>query len=488
MKLGVVLRFILLLWAIPWILAGTHVYAGETLIVAPDAPLTSIEQALAVAHEGDTIEVHGGVYDAPLMIDKTVSIIGVDQPVIDGHGDGSLVLINAAGVLFQGFTLRNTGTSLAHEDCAIIVQAPRVTVADNTLENVLFGIYFAEASEGIARNNVIHGIDLDESMRGDSIRVWYSHHVTLENNVVTTGRDTLIWYADQVIIRHNQLLENRYGLHFMYNAGAVVEDNIIADSMVGAYMMYSADLTFTRNQIINNRGASGYGLALKDMDNADMRDNIFAGNTVGLFIDNSPSRFDIENLVRNNLFAYNDVGILGLPMVSHNLIQSNSFLENTQQVAVQGRGSLQGNSWSRDGVGNYWSDYTGYDEDGDGIGDLAYRSEKLFESLTDSYPTLRLFTFSPAAQALDFAAGAFPSLRPDPKLVDDAPAMHYALPSTLADERPSSPLPMLAAAFLLLGSGSALVIAMVRPSRAARPRRTNGSSPMSAREKGAATS
>jgi nitrous oxidase accessory protein len=488
MATGVVRRFLLLLFAGWWAASALPARAGEILVVAPDARLTRIEEALAMAQDGDTIEVRGGVYDAPLMVEKSVSLIGIDRPIIDGHGDGSLVLINAPDVLFQGFTLRNTGTNLSHEDCAIIAQAPRVTIADNTMQSVLFGIYFNEASDGIARNNVIHGIDLDESMRGDSIRVFYSHNVTLENNLVMTGRDTLIWYADYVTIRGNQLLENRYGLHFMYNTGAVVEENIIADSMVGAYMMYSADLTFARNEIVNNRGASGYGLALKDMDNAHIRDNLFAGNSVGLFLDNSPSRFDIENTILDNLFAYNDAGIMALPMVANNLIQANTFLENTQQVAVQGRGNLQNNTWSRDGLGNYWSDYIGYDEDGDGIGDLAYRSEKLFESLTDRNPALRLFTFSPATQALDFAAGAFPSLRPDPKLVDDAPRMTFALPAALAAGHETSAVALFASGLLLLVIGSAIVLPVARPFGKTTSERRPKSSRTSQREKGAATS
>jgi nitrous oxidase accessory protein len=209
---------------------------------------------------------------------------------------------------------------------------------------------------------------------------------------------------------------------------------------------------------------------------------------VGLFLDNSPSRFDIENTILDNLFAYNDAGIMALPMVANNLIQANTFLENTQQVAVQGRGNLQNNTWSRDGLGNYWSDYIGYDEDGDGIGDLAYRSEKLFESLTDRNPALRLFTFSPATQALDFAAGAFPSLRPDPKLVDDAPRMTFALPAALAAGHETSAVALFASGLLLLVIGSAIVLPVARPFGKTTSERRPKSSRTSQREKGAATS
>ncbi|MEX1158074.1 MAG: ATP-binding cassette domain-containing protein, partial [Thermomicrobiales bacterium] len=60
---------------------------------------------------------------------------------------------------------------------------------------------------------------------------------------------------------------------------------------------------------------------------------------------------------------------------------------------------------------------------GDGVGDVPYRSQKLFESLMDEHPSFRLFIFSPAAMAIDFAARAVPSVRPETRFEDTAPLM-----------------------------------------------------------------
>jgi nitrous oxidase accessory protein len=437
-------------------------YEGEDIVVSPDGPYTTIEAALADTPEGGIIEVRGGVYAAPLRIDRPVALIGVDGPVIDGKGAGSLVFISAPDVQFQGFTLRNTGTSLEHEDTAIVVQAPRVTIADNVLENVLFGIYFAQAPEGIARNNVIRGIDLDLSMRGDGIRVWYSDDVTLDGNEVSFGRDTLIWYANDITIVNNHFHDDRYGLHFMYSGRADIENNIIENNNVGTYLMYSIGLTMRGNTIAYSRGTSGYGLALKDMDEVVVEDNIFLGNRSALYIDNSPALYEGYNTFTGNLFAYNDVGMTMLPSVRRNVFQRNTFLENMQQAAVHGRGNLLGNVWQQDGVGNYWSDYVGYDADGDGVGDLPYRSEKLFDSLMDVHPSLRLFAFSPATQAIDFAAAAFPSLRPDPRLIDEAPMMSYMLPPQLAAGGEGFSLPMLGISLAITGLGGGITALALR--------------------------
>lgn len=441
------------------------VQAEERLIVAADAAYTTIEAALVAAHPGDVIEVHSGTYPAPLVVDKSVSLIGVDEPVIDAQGTGSLVLINAPAVVFSGFTLRASGQSLPHEDTGIVIQAENVIVRDNLLDDVLFGIYFANASGGTAENNTILGKRLEESVRGDGIRVWYSHDVQLIGNEIVDGRDILIWYSDNITIRRNHIHDNRYGLHFMYNKNAVVQDNIIENNAVGAYMMYSAGLILTGNQIIHNRGASGYGIALKDMDHAEVSDNIFIGNVAAIYLDNSPSLVDEYNTISRNFIAFNDIGLVGQPSVKRNIFQNNTFLENDQQVSVQGRGDLLGNIWSQDGTGNYWSSYIGYDRDGDGVGDRPFRAEKLFESLADQNPALRLFSFSPASQAIDFAAAAFPSLRPDPKVIDEAPQMRYSIPPGLSQPPQGVSLPFLAAALGLSGIGAALCLFTLRGSR-----------------------
>jgi nitrous oxidase accessory protein len=221
--------------------------------------------------------------------------------------------------------------------------------------------------------------------------------------------------------------------------------------------MYSDELVVHRNEIVNNRGVSAYGIALKDADHVTVTENLIIGNRVGIYIDNSPTRRDHTNRFTNNFIAYNDIGITAQPSVTHNVFQMNAFLENVEQAAVNGRGTLQGIIWVENGSGNYWSNYVGYDADGDGIGDMPYRAEKLFESLQDTYPTLRLFVYSPASQALDFAAAAFPSLRPEPKVIDTAPIMQYVVPTGATTPQGVS-MPFLAVSLALLALGGGVCI------------------------------
>jgi nitrous oxidase accessory protein len=81
----------------------------------------------------------------------------------------------------------------------------------------------------------------------------------------------------------------------------------------------------------------------------------------------------------------------------------------------------------------------------------------------DQYPELRLFLYSPASQAIDFAAAAFPSLRPEPKLVDEAPMTQYTLPGQLttgAGNGVSGAL--ISASLLLIGLGASVSVFALR--------------------------
>jgi len=230
-------------------------------------------------------------------------------------------------------------------------------------------------------------------------------------------------------IARNTVRDGRYGLHFMYSDGNRIEDNHLEGNSVGAFLMYSRRVTMRSNTFASNRGPSGYGIGLKDMDDTIIVDNIIINNRVGVHLDTSPREIDSIGEFSGNVFAFNDIGVELMPSVRRNMFSSNSFIENEEQVAVAGGGTLKENSWTVNDVGNFWSDYAGFDADGDGQGDIAYKSERLFENLMQQEPVLRLFLYSPASTALDFAARAFPLVKPQPKLEDERPKMTPTIPN-----------------------------------------------------------
>lgn len=447
---------------------GQEQAATPEIVVCATCDETSLASAVATAAAGATIEVRGGTYPGNLVIDRPVHLIGTGGPVIDGGGEGSLVLIRDTTATLSGFTLRGTGDNLDREDAAIVVENSTATLINNQIEDALFGIYLKQAPDSVLRGNTIRGKDLDIARRGDGVKTWYSDRVLIENNVASDGRDIILWYSNDSVVRGNTFDRERYGLHLMFSDRTLIEGNSMSENSIGLYIMYSRDPHVIGNRIVNNHGPSGGGIGLKDVDGAVIEGNRFVNNQIALQIDTSPREPGIENYVLGNVFAYNDIGIGMLPAVTNNTLTGNAFIDNTEQVAVIGRGQLKGVTWSDAGRGNYWSDYAGYDADGDGIGDRPYQSQRLFESLASANPVLRLFHWTPAASAIDFAARAMPTVRPEIKLTDDAPltapVAHPALPP-LAPQPPRDRLELMVSGFALLGLAVISYWTLRRPAR-----------------------
>lgn len=398
---------------------------GKTVTVTAE----NLAAAVAAAQAGDTIEVTGGIHKGPLEINKRLTLIGKNWPVIDGEFDGSVITINAPGSAISGFLIKNSGDSLDDQNSGIAVNAEHVLVENNRFEDTLFGIYLQKAHYSVVRANIITSKDLEVQRRGDPIRLWYSTDVLVEDNSVDQGRDVVLWYSERLTIRNNTITNGRYGLHFMYCDDAIIENNRMLDNSVGTFLMYSRRVTLRNNTIANNRGPSGYGIGLKDMDDATVENNLILDNRVGIHLDTSPREVDSFGKYSGNVFAYNDIGVELMPSVRHNEFSGNSFVENEEQVGVAGGGIIHENLWTVNGRGNYWSDYAGFDADGDGHGDIEYKSERLFENLMQAEPKLRLFIYSPASNAIDFASKAFPMVKPQPKLVDERPYMTPMIPT-----------------------------------------------------------
>ncbi len=408
-KRGPTLPVVLILFCF-WNISS--VYAAE-FIVGP-AGYATIQEALEASTNGDTIVVKPGIYSGPVAVHKSVKLIGVDMPVIDAGGKGTVVKLSAPDILFKGFIVRNGGDLLSQENSGIVATAKHAQIEENRIENVLFGIYLNRSANSVVRNNILIGKQLDVARRGDLIRVWYSDDVLIEGNKTSIGRDVVLWYSKNIQVVGNDFEWARYGLHFMYCQSAVVEKNKLIGNSVGAYMMYSNDLILKENVILNNRGPSGYGIGFKDMTRAHVENNVIASNRVGLFMDGSA-----EGKISRNLVAYNDIGFEIFPTVHHNQLSANNVMDNTEQVTMDSSTAYTNNDWN----GNHWSDYRGFDVNKDGIGDLAYKPLKFFERLMDRSHVMKIFFMSPSVHAIDFASAAFPIFSPTEKLTDAQPLM-----------------------------------------------------------------
>jgi nitrous oxidase accessory protein len=443
----------------PTLLAA--IVLGAILAAPATAQQPQDLQALIDSTEpGATLELAPGTYAGGVTIERPITIKGVDWPIVDAGGNGSVFTVTSPDVAIEGLVITNTGISLDRENAGVSSDAsPRLTIRGNRFEDVLFGMFLRTSPGAQVIDNIVGAKALEPGRRGDGIRLWESPNSLVQGNTVIGGRDTVLWFSNGVQVLDNYVAEGRYGLHFMYSDGAVVEGNRLERNSVGMFLMYSRDLVLRDNVLAENNGPSGYGAGLKDVDGVVATGNRFIGNRAGLYLDNSPWSYDRHQTFENNLFAYNDVGVLFQPSVKRNHFTGNAFIDNGEHVGITGTGQFTGNTWTTAGVGNYWSDFAGYDANGDGIGDVPYLLDDLYSELTDDHPALQLFAETPAARAVDVAARMFPVFRPRPKVEDTAPLVRMPVfPAVVPGGGGRSPFPTVTTSLLLIAAAAALFL------------------------------
>lgn len=399
---------------------------------AMGAPASEIQRLIDEAAHGSIVEPTPGVYEGAIRITKPITLDGRGEVTIDAGGEGSVIEVTAADVTLRGLIVTGSGKSVSGESAGIKANAGPIIIENNRIRDVYFGIDLKQSPGSIIRNNTIVGKDLELGRRGDGIRLWWSHGCVIEHNTIRDSRDMVFWYSEDLKIQDNSVIDSRYGLHFMYSHNTAVRENHLTGNSVGIYLMYSNSIRLIQNQIDNNRGSSGYGIGLKDCDDIEVESNLLAANRVGIYIDNSPSSADSTGIIRSNKIAFNEVGLLATPNTHDNTVYNNGFIENEEQVSVHGGGQLFLNEFASDEKGNFWSDYNGFDRDHDGLGEFAYEPRSLFRTMLAREPNLRLFVHSPAQQAIELTARAFPELDPDPMLSDPRPLVtppSFELPS-----------------------------------------------------------
>jgi nitrous oxidase accessory protein len=377
----------------------------------------AISRALENATPGDTIVVAAGEYHEDLVIDKTVILVGEGRPHIRGLGEGDVVRVTGDDVELRGFSVSGSGVDMLVSDAGIKIYGTRARIIDNHLFDNLFGVYLRGCTEALVENNKIRGrAEVDLGRRGAGVHFFDAHRNVVRGNDIAYVRDGVYFdHSDFNAVEDNRFSRLRYGVHYMYCEENRFYRNVFRDSVGGAAIMYTERVTFSENQILNNReGYNAFGLLFKDAIDSVAERNVIVNSVNGIFMDSSH-----RNRLNNNLVAYNDVGVMLYASSLDNSFGENDFVGNLATLHTVGRADAE---WTPGGSGNYYSDYTGYDVDGDGIGDTAHRLQDAFEYLEGSRPLLRLFLNSAAADALAAAEKSFP-LVPSSGEEDTAPSM-----------------------------------------------------------------
>lgn len=373
--------------------------------VCQTCPVRSITEAVRIAAAFDTIEVEEGVYkEGRIDIFKPLRILGINHPAIDGEQKGHVIYVDAADVTLEGLLIQNSGTSDLEEFAGIYVEhSERCRIIGNHLRKNTYGVYISNSNHCVVQDNQISGAHDEELTAGNGVHLFHAEHIDILSNEVSQHRDGLYFeFAQNLQIRKNRVHNNlRYGMHFMFSHNNTFETNTFQDNATGCAIMYSRGLHVKENLFEKSLGFAAYGLLLKDIEGSSFQKNVFTGNTVGIYMEGATRNSFQANQIRRNGWA---VRILG--SADENSFTGNSFQDNVFDVATNSRDSL--NKFE----GNYWSRYTGYDLDANGVGDVPYRPVAIFGYWVNQYAVLIMLLSAPVIEFLEVAERVLPVITP----------------------------------------------------------------------------
>lgn len=315
---------------------GTTIYADDDGFCGGNTPCyTTIGLALNAANNGDTVYVYNGTYSENVVVEESVHLIGQNkgQTIIDGGGSDDVVHASAGSVSIREFTIRNSGTTFmqGYWDSGI-----ELDYSDNS---EVKSCIFSENAAGLC----LYGSSYNTIM---NCRFWSNTAgIVFSENYSGPHQDNFRNKIFCNTVEYNSLT----GIYFehtvaTYHHSSIVQGNHIFYNGMGISMIMSQENDISCNQIFNN---TGYGVSLA---------MCMGGGQYNKFH-------------HNNFTANNGGGVQGYDF-------SEGFATNYWYYQTYEEG-------------NYWSDYTGPDTNGDGVGDIPYDIDG--EESQDLYPLMAPF-------------------------------------------------------------------------------------------------
>lgn len=420
---------------------GAHWGHGGTEDL-PHRGSSEIQARIDGASPGALIVVEAGMYHGNLVVDRRITLEATEHVIIVGDGEGSVVSVTGDGAVIRGLHVTNSGIGPVDGPAGIRVEADDVTIEGNLIEDVYMGIAVYGAARVRLLDNIVRGraeaaID-DEGhavsdpagqegatppgatgahdhtamggssptlagrpLRGDGITLWNAEDAVVRGNSIEHARDGIFMsFGSNVLIDQNRVIDSRYALHNMFGLDLFVAENTFEDNLSGAVLMYGGPVLLLRNEISGSSSPStGFAVLLKDVAGVDAVENVLVGNRIGFQVDGPAGDFENDTMIHGNTVALNQYGVSLYPS-AHAVFYRNSFVENTVQVVAQGHGVSGKNTWAHEGIGNYWSDYRGYDLGGEGLGDVPHHEGGSVESLMVRAPILQALASGPAFSLL----------------------------------------------------------------------------------------
>jgi parallel beta-helix repeat protein len=332
---------------------------------------TSIQEAINDNQtlDGHVVLVDAGTYFENVVVNKSLSLLGVDREltIVDGGGSGVVVNVTADSVVITHFTVRNSGAYYPNSGVCLC-RSNFSSVTDNIIELGNYGVLMISSNNATVSgneivDNVYHGVVMNNSC----------NNTVSWNNLAGNGAEAVnLFQSGYNLLSWNNFSGNAAAVWMDEAHGNVFSNNCMRNCTV-AYLPVMAIMNSVGNCFVGN-----------DIDNLDGSSAGFAlnGSNETVIVENNIARcgsgFYLSSSNRNRIYHNNVVNVA---------YDAHVFEVSTENVWDDGYPS----------GGNCWSYYAGADvyqgsgqnvSGSDGIGDANYTIDV---DNVDRYPLKGMF-------------------------------------------------------------------------------------------------
>ncbi len=347
----------------------------------------SIDPPTAPIHrDGDVYTFTDNIVGYTIIVEKDDIILDGGGYTLEGYGNEGnftlkgyadptgILIIHQFGITIwnmkiSGFTygIQLTGWST--------LASGNIILENNLVTDNYYGVYLSGSWFTVFRNNRMNN-NVRNFYVYDYVSVLppspdiYINDIDSSNTV--DGKPIIYWVDEQ-----GKTVPYDAGYVALINCTNITVQNLdLTRNGQGIVLVSTTDSLITKNCVTDNE----WGIFIHNSSNLIVTENNIESNDVGIETRRSSNVRIVGNIIKNNSF-----GMGSYDEHPNHVIHHNDFVENIKNLFIAGENTSFSARWDDGKEGNYWSNYNGTDNDGDGIGDIPYVID---ENNQDNYPLM----------------------------------------------------------------------------------------------------